>query len=81
MGLSRTTWQHGDTVFNISAVVSLSGQTNDGTWLRELSLNAVAQEYHLILEDDGFSELSDVALSVSGFVSQFLGVGDDTDPL
>jgi len=78
VGLSRATYQRGDRLFDISVVVSLSGQTNEGTWLQELSSNAVAQEHHLILEDDGFIELSGRS---SGFVSQFLGVGDDTDPL
>ncbi len=77
VGLSRTTCQCGGRVFDISVVVSLSGQTSNGTWLRELSSEATAHEHHLIQEHGGFTELSGRS---GGFVTQFLGHGDDSDP-
>lgn len=46
------------------------------SWLHELSSTHVAQEHHLIEENGGFSKLSGRG---GGFVTQFLGHGDDTD--
>jgi len=76
VGIKTFSAQSGSDSFRIRCLVSLQGKCSNGDWLPELKSQMSPECSRQIVSATGFSKLKGRS---GGWVTNFLGVGDDKD--
>ena len=76
VGFKSLPCRYNDKDFTVRSVVSLQGKNKQGDWLQKLGQDDLDTCEEVPEHEDGFSELTG---KCGGFLTNFMGLGDDRD--